>query len=188
MITKTAKRNTVTTTVVSPIPITAIRIGTSAEIGALMKILTHRPRIFPRLATLAMSTPIGMPTSSASVIPSANERSEINTAALNFAVGMMVIPAAITPEKGGTMVDSLARPTISQTTNHANSEKRIGIFLPNRIISIHEFQNALESGGQIASQTRPEGGAGRKRTLLSTLRTGDDRERSMAPQVVPRYT
>ncbi len=126
-----------------------------------------------------------MPISSASAMPSANERSEIDTAALNFAVGMIVIAAAITPENGGTMVDSLARPTISQTTNHTNSENRIGILLPNRIISSHEFQMNGKRG-QIASQTRPEGGAGRKRTLLSTLRTGDDRERSTAPQVVPR--
>ncbi len=41
----------------------------------------------------------------------------------------------------------------------------------------------IARGVQIASQTRPEEGAARKRTLLSTLRTGDDRERSMAPQV-----
>ncbi len=102
-----------------------------------MKILTHMPRIFPRLGTLAMRTPTGMPTITANAMPRAKERSEIAAAALNFAVGMIVIPAATTPENGGTMVDSLARPTISQTTNHANSENRIGIFLPNRIISGH---------------------------------------------------
>ncbi len=114
--------------------------------------------------------------------------SEINTAALNFAVGMIVIPAAITPENGGTMVDSLARPTISQTTNHANSENRIGIFLPNRIISIHEFQTALESGVKLQARRGPREEPAGNVHCSSTLRTGDDRERSMAPQVVPRYT
>ena len=145
MITKTAKRNTVTTTVDSPMPISAIRTGTSAEIGALMKILTHRPRILPTLATLAINKPMGMPTSSASAMPSAKERNEIATAAPNFAVGIMVIPAVITPENGGTMVDSLARPTISQITNQITSEKRIGMRLPNKIISDHKALKALPS-------------------------------------------
>jgi hypothetical protein len=138
MITKTAKRKTVTTTVFSPMPISAIKIGTSAEIGALTKILTHRPRILPRLGTLAMSAPMGMPTSSASAMPSAKDRNEIKAAALNFAVGRIVIPAAITAENGGTMVDSLAQQAISQITNQITREKRIGMRLPNRIISTQE--------------------------------------------------
>ena len=112
----------------------AMRIGTSAEIGALMKILTHMPSILPRLATLAMSTPTGMPTRSASAIPSAKERKEIAAAALNFAVGTIVNAAAITPENGGTMVDNLARPMISQMTNQTASENTMGIRLPNRIM------------------------------------------------------
>ena len=32
-------------------PMTAMRTGTSAEMGALTKILTHMPRIFPMFAT-----------------------------------------------------------------------------------------------------------------------------------------
>ncbi len=85
-----------------------------------------------------MSTPSGIPTSKAKDMPSAKERSEIATAVLNFGVGMIVIPAAITPEKGGTIVDSFARPTISQTTNQTSSEKRIGIRLPKIIMPAHE--------------------------------------------------
>ena len=81
-----------------------------------------------------------MPTSSASAMPSANERSEIIAAALNFAVGMIVIAAAITPENGGTMVDSFARPTISQTMNHDQQRKENRNFLPNRIIVVPNFR------------------------------------------------
>src|SRR5262245_40239935 len=134
MITKTAKRKTVTTTVLSPMPISAIRIGTSAEIGALIKIFTHRPRIFPTLATRAMSTPMGMPTKSARAMPRPKERREITVAALNFPVGTMVIAAAITPENGGTMVDHWARPMTSQRTNQIASENRMGMFFPNKIM------------------------------------------------------
>src|SRR5262245_34827006 len=135
IITKTAKRKTVTTTVVSPMPISAIKIGTSAEIGALTKTLTHMPRILFKLGILAMSTPMGIPRKSASIIPRAKERSEIAAAAPNFAVGRIVTPAAITPENGGTMLDHLARPTISQTTNQSASEKMIGTRLLKRIIN-----------------------------------------------------
>jgi hypothetical protein len=67
-------------------------------------------------------------------MPIANERKEINIAALNFSVGRIVIPAAITREKGGTMVESFAWPTISQRTNQITSEKKIGILLPKSII------------------------------------------------------
>ena len=66
-------------------------------------------------------------------MPNAKERREIETAALNFSVGRIVMPAAITREKGGTIVDSSARPMISQTTNQIASEKRIGMRLPNSI-------------------------------------------------------
>ena len=103
IMTKTAKRKTVITTVVSPMPMTAMRTGTSAEIGALIKILTHMPRIFPTFATRAIPTPRGMPIASASAMPITNDRREIETALLNFAVGRIVIPAASTPEKGGMM-------------------------------------------------------------------------------------
>ena len=137
--TKTANRNTVTTTVVSPIPITAIRIGTSAEIGALMKILTHRPRILPRLATLAMRTPIGMPTSSASAMPSAKERKRDRHRRAEFRRrddrnsrgdhtgkrrhdGRQLGPADDLP-------DDEPRPTVRKGSEFV---------LPNRIISVHE--------------------------------------------------
>ena len=53
---------------------------------------------------------------------------------LNFAVGRIVIPAASTPEKGGMIVESFAWPISSQTMNQIASEKRIGTFLPNRVI------------------------------------------------------
>jgi hypothetical protein len=33
------------------------------------------------------------------------------------------------------MVDNFARPTISQTTNQAARENKIGIFFPNRIMA-----------------------------------------------------
>jgi hypothetical protein len=87
-------------------------------------------------ATLAMIAPTEIPTRSASVMPIANERKEINIAALNFSVGKIVIPAAITREKGGTIVESFAWPMISQTTNQITSEKKIGTLFPNNVISI----------------------------------------------------
>src|SRR4029450_13587220 len=102
-------------------PMTAIRIGTSAEIGALTKILTHMPRILPMVATLAMTIPMGIPISSATPMPSAKERKEIDPAVLNFWVGMMVIPAAITRENGGMIVDNSVLPMMSQTTNQTQS-------------------------------------------------------------------
>src|SRR5262245_66038643 len=139
MMTKTAKRKTVMTTVVSPMPMTAMRTGTSAEIGALTKILTHMPRNFPTFASRAITTPRGMPIARASAIPTAKDRKEIETAVLNFAVGTIVIPAASTAEKGGTIVESFAWPISSQTMNQIASEKRIGIFLPNRVMSDHSL-------------------------------------------------
>ena len=63
------------------------------------------------------------------------ERSEIHTAVANLSVGRIVMPAAMTLVNGGTIVESLARPMISQKINQSSSEKRIGTFLPNRIIS-----------------------------------------------------
>jgi hypothetical protein len=41
-------------------------------------------------------------------MPAKKDRKEIETAALNFAVGTTVIPAASTPEKGGMIVESFA--------------------------------------------------------------------------------
>ena len=64
----------------------------------------------------------------------AKDRKEIETAVLNFAVGTIVIPAASTAEKGGMIVESFAWPISSQTMNQIASEKRIGTFLPNRVI------------------------------------------------------
>ena len=49
-----------------------------------------------------------MPIASASAMPIAKDRKEIETAVLNFAVGRIVIPAASTAEKGGTIVESFA--------------------------------------------------------------------------------
>ena len=77
-----------------------------------------------------------MPISSASAIPSANERT-IDTAAMNFAVGMIVIRGDH-PEKGGTMVDSLARPTISQTTNQSPVRKGSEFFCRTESYQIHQ--------------------------------------------------
>src|SRR5262245_10342382 len=134
--TKTAKRKTVITTVVSPIPMTAMRIGTSAEIGALTKILTHIARTLPRLATRAISTPRGIPIASARNIPIAKERKEIAAALANFSVGTMVIPAATTLEKGGMRIEKRARPINSQSPNQISNEMKMGIFLPNNVISI----------------------------------------------------
>jgi hypothetical protein len=113
---------------------TAIRTGTSAEIGALIKILTHMPRIFPKLATRAITTPRGIPIASARAMPITKDRREIETAVLNFAVGRMVMPAASTPENGGMIVESFAWPISSQTMNQMASEKTIGTFLPNKVI------------------------------------------------------
>ena len=75
--------------------------------------------------------------SNASAMPRAKERKEIETAVLNFGVGMIVIPAASTPERGGTIVESFARPMISQMTHQTSSEKKIGIRLPKTIMSGH---------------------------------------------------
>ena len=70
-------------------------------------------------------------------MPIIKDRKEIQTAALNFAVGRIVIPAASTPENGGIIVESFAWPISSQTMNQMASEKRIGTFLPNSVISDH---------------------------------------------------
>jgi hypothetical protein len=113
---------------------TAIRIGTSAEMGALTKILTHIPRIRFTLGTRAMTTPSGIPIASASNMPIRKDRNEIETAVLNLAVGKIVMPAASTAEKGGTIVESFARPMTSQTRHQITSEKRIGTFLPKRVM------------------------------------------------------
>ena len=74
-----------------------------------------------------------MPIASASAMPSANDRKEIATAALNFAVGTIVIPADSTAEKGGMIVESFAWPISSQTMNQMINENRIGTFC-NRVI------------------------------------------------------
>ena len=76
-----------TTTVVSPMPITAMRIGTSAEIGALTNMFTHMPRRRPTPLTRAMAMPSGMPIASASAMPRPKERSEMIAALANFSVG-----------------------------------------------------------------------------------------------------
>ena len=81
-------------------------------------------------------------------------------------------------EKGGTIVDSLARPMISQTTNQIASEKRIGIRLPNKVISGHRPTTHHEAECELQAR-RGDGGAVRKRTRFGTLRTSDDRERSI---------
>ena len=75
-------------------------------------------------------------------MPRAKERKEMNTAVVNLPVGRIVIAAAITREKGGTIVDSSARPMISQATNQIAREKNIGTRLPKRVISVHRLANA----------------------------------------------
>ncbi len=134
MITNTANRNTVTTTVVSPIPTTAISSGTSAEIGALTKMLTHMPSIRPTPRTRAITMPTGRPTRMASAMPIPKERSETIAAALNFPVGRIVNAAAITRVNGGIMSDNFAWPISSQAMNQITSEKMTGIFRPNSVI------------------------------------------------------
>ncbi len=127
VITNTANRNTVTTTVVSPMPTTAIRIGTSAEIGALTKMLTHIPSRRPTPFTRAITMPSGMPTTSANSMPRPNERSVMIAALPNFSVGPISNIASITALNGGTMVEIFRRPAISQSTNQTTSDSRVFI-------------------------------------------------------------
>src|SRR5687767_3006736 len=134
MMTNTAKRKTVTTTVLSPIPITDIRIGTSAEIGALTKMLIHKLRTLPRFSNRAIRMPTGRPITIASAIPRAKERNEMDAAAANFAVGRIVIAATNTRETGGIMIEYSARPTSSHRRNQTNSEKKRGILLPKKVM------------------------------------------------------
>jgi len=67
-------------------------------------------------------------------MPIIKDRKEIETAVLNFAVGRIVIAAATTAEKGGMIVESFAWPISSHTMNQIANEKRIGTFLPNKVI------------------------------------------------------
>src|SRR5262245_19910722 len=137
VMTNTANRNTVTTTVVSPMPITAIRIGTSAEIGALTKMFTHMPRMRPTLFTRAIATPSGMPIRSASAMPRPKERSEMIAALANLSVGAISNSAATTALKGGTIVDSLSRPAISQTTNQTTNDRTVLMCTPSYVLPQH---------------------------------------------------
>src|ERR1700741_2149271 len=137
VITNTANRNTVTTTVVSPMPTTAIRIGTSAEIGALTKMLTHIPSRRPTPFTRAITMPSGMPTTSASSMPRPNERSVMIAALPNFSVGPISIIASITALNGGTMVEIFRRPAISQSTNQTASESSVFIRASSYVLPEH---------------------------------------------------
>src|SRR5262249_48093887 len=94
----------------------------------------------------------GIPIARASAIPTAKDRKEIETAVLNFAVGTIVIPAARTAEKGGMIVESLARPTSSQTMNKIANEKRIGTFLPSKVISIRSLSVYRDTNKPFASR------------------------------------
>src|SRR5687767_10339442 len=137
VMTNTANRNTVTTTVVSPMPITAIRIGTSAEIGALTKMLTHMPRSRPMPFTRAITMPSGIPTARASAIPRPYERNVMMAALANFSVGAISMPASITALKGGTMVENLACPTTSQRMNQTAKESSIFISSSSYVLPQH---------------------------------------------------
>ena len=133
--TKTANRKTVATTVGSPIPSTPMRMGTSAEMGALTKTLTQVPSVLATGFTRAISTPSVRPTTSASAIPMANERREISTALMNFSLGRMVKAATMTRESGGKMLEKPNRPTSSHTRAQTRRETPRGILLPNSFIA-----------------------------------------------------
>src|SRR5688572_6733877 len=146
VMTNTANRNTVTTTVVSPMPITAIRIGTSAEIGALTKMLTHMPSSCPAAFTRAIRMPSGMPITSASSMPRPKERRVMIAALPNFSVGAISIIASITALNGGTMVEIFSRPAISHSTNQTMSERSVFTRMPSYVLSEHspDFVDGVE--------------------------------------------
>ena len=76
-----------------------------------------------------------MPMISAAAMPTANERSEISTALMNFSVGRMVSPAVTIRDSGGKMLEIPTRPTTSQTANQNSRETPRGIRFPNRHIA-----------------------------------------------------
>src|SRR6185295_12084424 len=64
-----AKRNTLTTMVLAPMPNRIISTGTSADSGALAKTLTHMPSRFSAAFTRPISTPSATPHTIASTMP-----------------------------------------------------------------------------------------------------------------------
>src|SRR5262245_22352195 len=125
MITNTANRNTVTTTVVCPMPTTAISTGTSAETGALTNTLTQTRRIRPTVSARAIRMPTGTPTAIAHAMPSAKARSEIHAAAANLPDVTTATPLAATRLSGGTMDATPARPTASHRKHQTASEATV---------------------------------------------------------------
>ena len=92
-----------------------------------------------------------MPTISAAAMPTANERSEISTALMNFSVGRMVNPAVTIRDSGGKMLETPTRPTTSQTANQNSSETLRGIRFPNSRIARSRQLRYFLSTCQISS-------------------------------------
>ena len=121
-----AKRKTAAMIVFSPKPNRIISTGTSADSGALEKMLTHMPSSSSASLTRPMRMPSGTPTTIDSAMPMAKARSVVTVALCQDGVCTSCTAAASTSLNGGTMIIRWSRPTISQTTHQTSSDAIIG--------------------------------------------------------------
>ena len=121
-----ANRKTAATIVFSPKPNRIISTGTSADSGALEKMLTHMPSRSSAILTRPMRMPSGMPTTIDSAMPMTKARSVVTVALCQDGVCTRSTAAASTSLNGGSRNIRSSRPTISQTTHQTSSDAIIG--------------------------------------------------------------
>ena len=121
-----ANRNTAATIVFSPNPNRIISTGTSAESGALEKMLTHMPSRSSAIFTRPIRMPSGTPITIDRAMPVTKARSVVIVALCQDGVCTRSTAAASTSLKGGSRKTRSSRPTTSHATHQTSSEAIIG--------------------------------------------------------------
>ena len=112
--------------VLSPKPNRIISTGTSADSGALEKMLTHMPSSSSASLTRPINMPSGIPTRIDSAMPMAKARKVVTVALCHDGVCTSSTAALNTSLNGGTISIRSSWPTISQMTHQTSSEAIIG--------------------------------------------------------------
>ena len=121
-----ANRKTAAMMVFSPKPNRIISTGTSADSGALEKMLTHMPSNSSASLTRPIRMPSGTPTRIDRVMPMTKARSVVTVALCQDGVCTSSTAARSTSVNGGSISIRSSRPTISQTTHQTSSDAIIG--------------------------------------------------------------